>query len=634
VQYREGAEKAPTIVGAAYSCLWRESSGGVPLALVEQAQTSAACGQNNGTAQRRIINKRHMSLRFDQDHGQPGLGSEGPQRGRAWGEPGQAQCQPAWIAVKDNFYSNMAHGLFFLWDEQGEGHIVLGDELEEFRSGDVSWQQWKRHFQCLEEEQGGAALALALEKLAERPQTSVAISKMLPAAAREGGDDSDVLGAIGMAHKVFTALDGGPTCTLSVHQTGPLCRHIDTLPLCLRQLEEVSLAEWKQAWLKKMSSDGLAAAFTVLEQLEAAMELDGTHSWQKECAATVVCEAFQEAGVEPSGHLTERQLRGMLRKLAQGTPWLAKYHKHIAKEARRTFRAFDTERDGGLSFQEVVALLQMQPWSGLLPSYRRARPTPKAGVEEQHCLLHAGLEVLSCLDTGSCYVYDSSTLSMQWVGHIETVDLPAPPPVWYEAEGQLSQLTYEAMGQLMGATLCNRLVFRHEAFLKTLPAWHCPGNALNAVDAPDAMRVLCERGFVESRLVVRRVALGPHDTADHDHAPLGVFVGQHMLHSGVCIADYTGIITDDYSRYAEDDYCTTYPSSSASTFLSAKVMGGVSRLINHSFIPNARLHNVILDAIVHVVVIALRDIMPHEQVSIDYGREYWDACGIEPVALE
>ena len=58
--------------------------------------------------------------------------------------------------------------------------------------------------------------------------------------------------------------------------------------------------------------------------------------------------------------------------------------------------------------------------------------------------------------------------------------------------------------------------------------------------------------------------------------------------------------------------------------VSAAAAGSCVRFVNHCCTPNAAIHNLVWRARRLVVYVALRAIAPFEEITVDYGAEYWE----------
>ena len=120
-------------------------------------------------------------------------------------------------------------------------------------------------------------------------------------------------------------------------------------------------------------------------------------------------------------------------------------------------------------------------------------------------------------------------------------------------------------------------------------------------------------------------------------AGLGVFASG-SIESGLAVCEYTGMLRVDPPSDDFDAYAFSLPIVDPLVVISARSIGGLARLINHSDEPNARLQTVYHgDASqrdpsqLHVVCFTLKPIAAGEQILINYGKQYWKAYGRRPI---
>jgi len=229
-----------------------------------------------------------------------------------------------------------------------------------------------------------------------------------------------------------------------------------------------------------------------------------------------------------------------------------------------------------------------------------------------------------CTNNHQLYGFDGA----RWMPINDERTMPAP--VFFEDESGETLLDAAAMSNLMGGSeLSTGLLFEQESHLLNYEHWSSPAVSSfpQASTVPKALKVLCEHGYAERRLTVRRVAA--LEANSDGQATLGIFAREE-IRKGDCILEYSGIIKQPT---AHDDYSTIYPTRFAGLVISAKTTGGLARLINHSSEPNAALVRVGHASLCHVLVVATELIAPGKQVFIDYGAGYWQSKGISPLAL-
>jgi hypothetical protein len=114
----------------------------------------------------------------------------------------------------------------------------------------------------------------------------------------------------------------------------------------------------------------------------------------------------------------------------------------------------------------------------------------------------------------------------------------------------------------------------------------------------------------------------------------GLFTEKFIL-AHEYIGEYCGIVQraspckpvkDRLEGYATD-YAWTYPVKQGLHHLevNARVNGNELRFVNHSFNANCRMEHTIVDGKWVLFLIAQRDILSGEQITVDYGEEYWSS---------
>jgi len=106
----------------------------------------------------------------------------------------------------------------------------------------------------------------------------------------------------------------------------------------------------------------------------------------------------------------------------------------------------------------------------------------------------------------------------------------------------------------------------------------------------------------------------------------GLFANDDIT-AGTFVAEYTGTIRK-YKKAIDDHnaYCFEYSIGGVKKTpytIDAKQGGNLTRFINHSFSPNLLQVPAYLDGIMHVVFRASRKIKKGEQLTYNYGYQYW-----------
>lgn len=92
------------------------------------------------------------------------------------------------------------------------------------------------------------------------------------------------------------------------------------------------------------------------------------------------------------------------------------------------------------------------------------------------------------------------------------------------------------------------------------------------------------------------------------------------------VGEYSGIIRRRTARKDQfNNYIFGYTAASNATryVIDAKHEGNLTRFINHSFEPNLISRWITIDGITRIVFVTKRGIKKGEQLSYDYGNDYW-----------
>jgi Proteins containing SET domain len=106
----------------------------------------------------------------------------------------------------------------------------------------------------------------------------------------------------------------------------------------------------------------------------------------------------------------------------------------------------------------------------------------------------------------------------------------------------------------------------------------------------------------------------------------GVFA-REFIPAWSYIGEYTGILRRRQALWLdENDYCFRYPVPRHSfryfTIDSGK-LGNITRFINHSDNPNLEAVGAFENGIFHIIIRAIKDIFPGEELCYHYGPLYW-----------
>jgi len=106
----------------------------------------------------------------------------------------------------------------------------------------------------------------------------------------------------------------------------------------------------------------------------------------------------------------------------------------------------------------------------------------------------------------------------------------------------------------------------------------------------------------------------------------GIFAEQ-TIGPNAYIGEYTGVVRQwNWLRPNHNAYCFHYPTGFwhfRIFMIDALQKGNITRFINHSDTPNAEPVALLDRGLLHIFFQTVRRIKPGEQITIDYGRDYW-----------
>jgi SET domain-containing protein len=106
----------------------------------------------------------------------------------------------------------------------------------------------------------------------------------------------------------------------------------------------------------------------------------------------------------------------------------------------------------------------------------------------------------------------------------------------------------------------------------------------------------------------------------------GLFA-EETISKGSYVGEYTGIVRRNDRRYFEpqNNYCYEYPVEDeiGRPFVIDATHGCLTKFINHSPRPNLQPTYAFYDNLYHLIFIAKKEISIGEQLSYDYGKNYW-----------
>ena len=114
----------------------------------------------------------------------------------------------------------------------------------------------------------------------------------------------------------------------------------------------------------------------------------------------------------------------------------------------------------------------------------------------------------------------------------------------------------------------------------------------------------------------------------HIGGPLGYGVfARKAIAKGAFICEVTGVLRKRSKKIAKtNDYLIKYPAAESGDeeyVIDTREKGNYARFVNHSFEPNCEIRSVFCEDLVHVLIFALKEILQDEQLTCNYGEEYW-----------
>ncbi len=112
-----------------------------------------------------------------------------------------------------------------------------------------------------------------------------------------------------------------------------------------------------------------------------------------------------------------------------------------------------------------------------------------------------------------------------------------------------------------------------------------------------------------------------------DRVEHGLFA-EERIEAGSYVGEYVGVIREnDIRRYMGklNNYCYNYPVKDAldRDYVIDAQNGNLTRFINHDSEPNLEPHHVFYAGFYHLIFLAKRLIEKGEELSYDYGKNYW-----------
>jgi SET domain-containing protein len=110
----------------------------------------------------------------------------------------------------------------------------------------------------------------------------------------------------------------------------------------------------------------------------------------------------------------------------------------------------------------------------------------------------------------------------------------------------------------------------------------------------------------------------------------GVFAISDLA-AGEMLGEYTGVL-QPCSSSRQCDYALSYPSSETGSYeVNAAAKGNLIRFVNHSCSANSSFQSIFHSGILHVICVTKDPITAGQQVTVNYGKGYWQKMGIDPL---
>ncbi len=105
----------------------------------------------------------------------------------------------------------------------------------------------------------------------------------------------------------------------------------------------------------------------------------------------------------------------------------------------------------------------------------------------------------------------------------------------------------------------------------------------------------------------------------------GLFA-QEVIPEMICVGEYVGIVKKrDRKKDNDNSYIFEYAIDTLDTgyVIDAEKQGNHTRFINHSDDPNLLSRWLLIDGLPRIIFFTKRQILPNEELTVDYGPHYW-----------
>ena len=169
----------------------------------------------------------------------------------------------------------------------------------------------------------------------------------------------------------------------------------------------------------------------------------------------------------------------------------------------------------------------------------------------------------------------------------------------------------EQMALDLGFIYSQRLQFLHEKDLAIYMNWVFDNEDQISL-IPTHHKIMMENNLFNKNISVRYV---------DEIIGYGIF-SDGFIRQDEYIGEYTGIV-HDISNSA-NPFSISYPSLLGNHQIDASQYGNIIRFINHDSAPNCRFEHVLHNNFVHITCVALKSIEINCQLTVDYGKSYWN----------
>ena len=201
-------------------------------------------------------------------------------------------------------------------------------------------------------------------------------------------------------------------------------------------------------------------------------------------------------------------------------------------------------------------------------------------------------------------------------------------------------LSFHDLGLKFSFSYCTQLVFLHEKeyrhliFSTSSSSIEDDGDDFTRADNLSSIEIRKIGKFLNTGYIANGLSIRFVGSVNSSFVGYGLFA-ESFISRGEYIGEYTGLVKES-SMHSSDDgsYTFLYPSSEVSYEICAREFGNVMRFINHnSTSANVRFQRVHHEGLMHIVCFAISDILPCEQLLVNYGTAYWINRPCGPVAL-